>query len=96
MKPDLDQFLEYLDEYDLSVEQKQELLASLWMMIQVFVDLGFGVDATQNAIFAKQMNPSKDAKDSLRFKFNENAKQDKVESSKKVKPSDKKGVRHDY
>ena len=96
MKPDLDQFLEYLDEYDLSVKQKQELLASLWMMVQVFVDLGFGVDATQNAIFAKQMNPSKDDKDSLRFKFNKNAKQDKVAPDTKAKPSDKKGVRYDY
>lgn len=96
MKPDLDQYMKYLDEYELSEKQKQELLASLWMMVQVFVDLGFGVDATQNALFAKQMNPSKDDKDSLRFKFNENAKQDKVTPAQRGKPSDKKGVRYDY
>ncbi len=87
MKPDLDRYLPYIEDIEMSDKQKQELLASLWTVMQVFVDLGFGVDATQNAIFAKQISAGKESADSLRFKFNQ-----KAQVKKNTK---KKGVRYE-
>jgi len=71
MKPDLDQYMTHLEEFNLSSNQKRELLIELWKVIEIFVDLGFGIEATQLVLLENQMNPSKQAKDSLRFEFNQ-------------------------
>lgn len=71
MKPDLDQYMTHLEEFNLSSNQKRELLIELWKVIEIFVDLGFGVEATQLVLLENQMNPSKQAEDSLRFEFNQ-------------------------
>jgi len=72
MKQDLDQYMKYFEGLDLTPLQKIELLQELWKVIEIFVDLGFGVEATQYVLQMNQMNPSKQAKDSLRFEFNQN------------------------
>lgn len=95
MKPDLDQFLPHIQDYDLSDQQKHEFLAEMWKIIEVFVDLGFGIEATQNVLFSNQMNPSQVDKDSLRFKFNDSAKQSKLVSPKATKPANHEGVRYE-
>jgi len=45
----------YLDESDLSEEQKQEFLQTLWNIIVSFVDLGFEVHPLQQA--QEQLQP---------------------------------------
>lgn len=47
---DTDKYREYVDDLDLSEEQKVELLRTLWWIMAAFVDLGFGVDSVQRFI----------------------------------------------
>lgn len=42
---DLRKYRAYLDDTDLSEEQKLELLQTLWSILSAFVDQGFGVDS---------------------------------------------------
>ncbi|MCK0069953.1 hypothetical protein [Kordiimonas laminariae] len=50
--PELEKYRHHLDEFDLTEEQKQELLVTLWQIMTQFVDLGFGRDATTLALKA--------------------------------------------
>lgn len=36
-----------LDDFDLSEEQEEELLQTLWNVMSVFVDIGWGADSVQ-------------------------------------------------
>ena len=47
LKLDADEYLDKLADYDLSDEQKRELLQSLWHIMSVVVDIGFGLDPVQ-------------------------------------------------
>jgi hypothetical protein len=38
------------DDDDLTDEQKHELLEIIWNIVVIFVDLGFGIEATQQAL----------------------------------------------
>ena len=40
-----EEYRPYMAEFDLSEEQANELLATLWEIMKAFVDLGFGVDS---------------------------------------------------
>lgn len=42
MKPDLDKYLPLVDHYDLSRDQKIELIHSLWAIMESIVDHAFG------------------------------------------------------
>ena len=42
-------YAHYLDNADLTDEQKKEFLDALWLMIVSFVDLGFGIHPLQQA-----------------------------------------------
>lgn len=44
---DVDDYLDDLDDQDLSEEQKIELLETLWNIMAAFVDIGWGVDNVQ-------------------------------------------------
>ena len=46
---DYSRYEAYLDSVDLSDDQKQEFLGTLWNIIAAFVDLGFGVHPLQQA-----------------------------------------------
>jgi len=83
MKPDLDQYMQYFEGLDLTPLQKMELLVELWKVIEMFVDLGFGVEATQYVLQMNQMNPSKQAKDSVGFEHNQNLKTIKKKGDKR-------------
>lgn len=72
MKPDFEQYLQCFEGLDLTLHQKMELLQELWKVIEMFVDLGFGVEATQYVLQMNQMNPSKQAEDSVGFNHNQN------------------------
>ncbi|MEN8129340.1 MAG: hypothetical protein ABFS45_03925 [Pseudomonadota bacterium] len=50
---DPDKYREHLDEFDLSEEQQNELLETLWNIMRTFVEIGFGLDSVQ--IFSSPM-----------------------------------------
>lgn len=42
-----DDYRQYLESEGLTPEQEEELLKSLWIIISIFIDLGFGIDPVQ-------------------------------------------------
>ena len=44
---DPDKYREHLDELELSEQEQDELLKTLWSIMAGFVDMGFGVDSIQ-------------------------------------------------
>ncbi len=40
-------YLQHIEEFDLSEEQQNELLQTLWNIMSTFVDIGWGVDTVQ-------------------------------------------------
>lgn len=48
--PTVDEYREYLDEFELTEEQKLELLQTLWWIMVSFVDIGFGIDSVQRCL----------------------------------------------
>lgn len=44
---DPDDYLPYLDGFDMSIEQKQAALFALWHIMSAIVDIGFGMDTVQ-------------------------------------------------
>ncbi|SEN41815.1 hypothetical protein [Nitrosomonas marina] len=42
-----DNYRHHLDEFDLTQEQQNELLESLWTIMSTLVDIGWGVDTVQ-------------------------------------------------
>ena len=44
---DLSEFAPYLDGFDLTEAQQQELLQALWSIMSAFADFGFGIEPTQ-------------------------------------------------
>lgn len=44
---DVERYQSYLDDPNLSVEQKEEFLQALWSIVVTFVELGFGVHPLQ-------------------------------------------------
>lgn len=49
---DYEKYEHYLEDTDLTDEQKQEFMKALWNIIVNFVDLGFGVHPVQQALAA--------------------------------------------
>ena len=47
LKFEPDDYRHHLDEFDLTQEQQNELLESLWMIMSTMVDIGWGVDTVQ-------------------------------------------------
>ncbi len=50
---DWEAYLPYLENEDISEEKKRELIETLWSIMVTFVDLGFGIEPTQQAMDAK-------------------------------------------
>lgn len=47
LKLEPDNYRHHLDEFDLTKEQQNELLESLWTIMSTLVDIGWGVDTVQ-------------------------------------------------
>lgn len=47
---DWELYASYLEESDLSDEQKRDFIETLWSIVLAFVDLGFGIHPTQQAL----------------------------------------------
>ena len=47
LKFEPDDYRHHVEEFDLTKEQQNELLTSLWMIMSTLVDIGWGVDTVQ-------------------------------------------------
>lgn len=47
MQPDIEEYRKYLDEFDLSEEEKAEFIRTTWSIMENFVDRAFGDDSVQ-------------------------------------------------
>lgn len=56
---DFDKYLSYAEKWDMSDEQKRELIATLYSIMFGFVDLGFGVDVVNQACGKTENKPGK-------------------------------------
>ncbi len=54
---DVDYYQSFLEDPQLSDDQKHELIETLWTIMVQFVDLGFGIEATQLATTDKKIGP---------------------------------------
>ncbi|MCU7839797.1 MAG: hypothetical protein KZQ94_10525 [Candidatus Thiodiazotropha sp. (ex Troendleina suluensis)] len=45
---DPEKYRTYLDEFELSEEQQNELLETLWHIMRTFVEIGWGLDSVQS------------------------------------------------
>lgn len=50
----VEEYLLYLDEYDMSLEQKKGLIEELYELMKTFVDIGFGVDPVSNILLERE------------------------------------------
>ncbi|MEW7988313.1 MAG: hypothetical protein AB2799_21175 [Candidatus Thiodiazotropha sp.] len=48
LKLDPEKYRDYLDEFELSEEQQNELLETLWHIMRTFVEIGWGLDSVQS------------------------------------------------
>ena len=53
---DADEYRDYVEDMNLTREQEDELLQVLWWIIVQFVDLGFGIEPVQRALFDAPTN----------------------------------------
>ncbi len=53
---DVEYYQAFLDDEDITEEQKKELIETIWNIVVTFVDLGFGIEPVQQAIEAGQNN----------------------------------------
>jgi hypothetical protein len=74
MEPDYEKYWRYLDRYDLSDEEKRELIRTVWTMMESFVDCAFGTHPVQLAIKAKAPEISNAAPKLVRSKEENNNK----------------------
>jgi hypothetical protein len=58
MQPDYEDYWADLDGYELSDEEKRQLIHTLWTMMESFVDSAFGVHPVQQAIKARPAGDS--------------------------------------
>ena len=50
MQPDYDAYLPYLEDMDMTEEAKREYIDHLWLVMQSFAEIGFGVDPVSLAV----------------------------------------------
>lgn len=59
MQPDLEEYWPDLDGYDLSDDEKRQLIHTLWNMMESVVDSALGTHPVQQAVKAKAAKDSK-------------------------------------
>jgi hypothetical protein len=66
------EYMEYVDDLELSEAQKVEFLRTLWSIMSAFVELGFGVDSVIPMLAQKASESGADAlqKDIPKHEFN--------------------------
>lgn len=79
MQPDIDKYMPMLEEFDLTHEQKIELIHTLWGIMTGFKDKAFGLDPAQHIIALRDQKNHENRNSAIRS--------DKVEENEKVKPN---------
>lgn len=79
MQPDIDKYMPMLEEFDLTHEQKIELIHTLWGIMTGFKDKAFGLDPAQHIIALRDQKNHENGNSPIRS--------DKVEENEKVKPN---------
>tara|TARA_R110002110_G_scaffold415618_2_gene652495 strand:+ start:2099 stop:2323 length:225 start_codon:yes stop_codon:yes gene_type:complete len=67
MQPDLEKYRPYLKRFDLTDEEKDEFLLSLWTMLEGVADRAFGTHPFQQAVDNSPIDDSRDS--GLRVEF---------------------------
>lgn len=49
MLPDIDKYMPYLDEFDMSREEKADLIRTVWGFVEAYADKAFGLHPCQEA-----------------------------------------------
>lgn len=52
MKPNIEKYRPFVEMYDLSEEQKVELIHDIWRIVESFVDRALGIDPAAQALAA--------------------------------------------
>lgn len=68
MQPDYEDYWTDLDGYDLSDDEKRQLIHTLWTMMESFVDSAFGVHPVQQAITARPAGDSNSPRSAIESK----------------------------
>ncbi len=50
LQVDIERYAPYLEDADITDEQKRELIEALWSIMISFVDLGFGIEPVQQVV----------------------------------------------
>ena len=50
LQVDIERYAPYLEDADITDEQKRELIEALWSIMVSFVDLGFGIEPVQQVV----------------------------------------------
>ena len=66
LKLDAEKYRGYVDELDVTEEQKLEFLQTLWWIMSAFVDLGFRVDSVQTLLPLFEEASSVDESDAVK------------------------------
>lgn len=53
MKPDLEKYRHFMAEFDLPEQSKDELIHTMWQIMEGFADRAFELDNTQRALASK-------------------------------------------
>ena len=73
LKLDPDLFMDDLGTFEISKNQKLELLQTLWNIMSAMVDIGFGVDAVQYLLPDVFENASRDSVKLIELKDTQNS-----------------------
>ncbi len=79
MQPDIDKYMPMLDEFDLTHEQKIELIHTLWGIMTGFKDKAFGLDPAQHVISLRDHKIHENGNSAI--------KSDRIKENEKVNPS---------
>jgi len=61
MTPDIEKYRKYVDRFDLADKKKEDLIHTVWRMMESFVDRAFGDDPVQQCL---ELGAEKDGQDS--------------------------------
>lgn len=67
MQPDIEKYRPYVDGFDLTEDQKVELIHTVWHIMESFVDRAFGMDSTQAVLALRDQEDSRDWQERLEF-----------------------------
>lgn len=75
LKCDPEKYRKYLDAFELSQEEQDELLGVVWKICRTFVEIGFGLDSVQNIFSLNLENALQDTSGAVDKKdhFNQRA-----------------------